>query len=100
MNLRIKTVDIRGAKRNCWYHCPLARALSREFPGNDFQVFTEYIRVNGTALDHSEDTKEFAEAWDAGEDRTRAQFVELPEGIHRYIKKMPALYFGAAWRTP
>ena len=70
------TKDIRGAKRNDWDNCPIARAAKRVWPGADVQVFNQHILVNGYQVSHTDDTREFSAAWNEGP--VRPTTLEIP----------------------
>lgn len=88
MKLRIMTKDIRGAKRNDWDHCPIARAAKRTWPGNDVQVFTQHISVNGITFSHTDSTREYSAAWDDGP--VRAMTLEIPDIAHALNNRWPS----------
>jgi hypothetical protein len=88
VKLRIQSKDIRGAKRDCFDHCPIARAIRRSFPGNNVQVFDRSILVNGYDFEHTAESRDFAEAWNEGE-IPYAQTIEIPNIKDRLRKAQP-----------
>jgi len=78
--VRLLWRDVRGAKRNDWNNCPIARALNRLHPGNQFAVYDEHIQVNGYNIDHTEETAAFTQGWNDGP--MRPEVLRMPMFEH------------------
>jgi len=66
MKIKVTPKDIRGAKRDDWESCPLARAINRLYPGNEVDVFDQRIYINGWGFEHTDQSRAFALAWNEG----------------------------------
>lgn len=64
--LKITDEDIRLGIRKHQSLCPIARALSREFPTSDVQVEEKIYLGDGVEFEHSCDSRYFMEDFDDG----------------------------------
>jgi hypothetical protein len=85
MKLRITKKDIRGARRNDWDRCPIARAANRRWPGRNVQVFDDAIWMGGNRFAHTDSTSEFTLAWNEGP--VRPATLELPNGFKEALRR-------------
>lgn len=89
LNQKVTRDDIKGADRDSWVACPLARAIRRTFPDVKVDVFDECIWINGETFSHTGDSFAFARAWNEGSVRPR--IVKVPDFGIRYRRPIPPL---------